>query len=245
MTEREEKNLFLRMARMESIVGCLSASIEPKLCPVCGAKPLVFDPFGSNENPHKNAQCPDCKALERHRVFALYTEKMQVFKKDDVFLHYSPDAVLLKKISEIPEIHYFPVDYELSKDGIVQKENITHLSFASKFFDTVICIHVLNRIESDLDAITELYRVLKLGGKAIFMLPTEETGSTVDIPNITKEQKKQQKLALRRYAKNDFVSRLQKAGFKVTVRDLYEELSEGERVLYGIPPREYVFVGER
>jgi len=51
------------------------------------------------------------------------------------------------------------------------KMDIRNINFPSKYFDAIICNHVLEHIEDDRKAMSELYRVLKPNGWAILQVP--------------------------------------------------------------------------
>jgi len=53
----------------------------------------------------------------------------------------------------------------------VAQANIAHLPFADGFFDVVICSEVLEHIEDDKTAVSELLRVLKTGGDLVVSVP--------------------------------------------------------------------------
>ena len=51
------------------------------LCPICKKKFHKFLPYG--RKIRKNALCPNCLSLERHRLLYLFLErKTNIFKKD-------------------------------------------------------------------------------------------------------------------------------------------------------------------
>lgn len=54
-----------------------------------------------------------------------------------------------------------------------RKINATKLPFADKVFDKIICTEVLEHIENDRQAISELYRVLKPHGTAVITVPNK------------------------------------------------------------------------
>lgn len=94
-----------------------SSAANKKVCPICNKETNVFMPAG--EIPRKNALCPNCGSLERHRTYYLFFES-----NTDLFyehtstqhntirvLHFAPEPVFYKKFSGSPNIDYYPVDY--------------------------------------------------------------------------------------------------------------------------------------
>lgn len=54
---------------------------------------------------------------------------------------------------------------------ITYEVDIKNINFKDNFFDYILAIHVLEHIDDDSQALRELYRVLKPGGKVILMVP--------------------------------------------------------------------------
>lgn len=52
-----------------------------------------------------------------------------------------------------------------------RKINITDINFENNHFDFIIYSHVLEHIRDDRKAMSELFRVLKLGGEVILQVP--------------------------------------------------------------------------
>lgn len=60
-------------------------------------------------------------------------------------------------------------------EGIFKIANIHSLPFEKNYFQTVLCIEVLEHIENPELALSEIKRVLKKNGKAIILVPTDST----------------------------------------------------------------------
>ena len=91
------------------------------------------------------------------------------FKKKSKVLHVAPEIAFIKKISSIKNIDYYSCDLNSPLAKI--KADICDLPFENKYFDWVLCNHVLEHIKDDESAIKEIFRVLKPGGKAIMQVP--------------------------------------------------------------------------
>ncbi|HSV88269.1 MAG TPA: class I SAM-dependent methyltransferase [Bacteroidales bacterium] len=86
-------------------------------------------------------------------------------------------------------------------------------------FDFIICSHVLEHIVEDLQAIGELYRVLKPGGKSIIMAPIFlHLKDDYENPKIFAPYEKWKHFGqddhVRIYSKEGFKRKLQASGFK-------------------------------
>ncbi|NEP09863.1 MAG: class I SAM-dependent methyltransferase [Symploca sp. SIO2C1] len=55
--------------------------------------------------------------------------------------------------------------------GIVQQGNACAMPFADESFDIIFATDIIEHIDEDLQALSEIYRVLKVGGTAIIMVP--------------------------------------------------------------------------
>ena len=64
-------------------------------CPICNYKGRVFLDSGLTSK-RKNAKCPSCKSLERHRQLILIIESLNILKKDSILLHFAPEPCLLR-----------------------------------------------------------------------------------------------------------------------------------------------------
>jgi ubiquinone/menaquinone biosynthesis C-methylase UbiE len=87
-------------------------------------------------------------------------------------------------------------------------------------FDGVICSHVLEHVPDDVEAMREIYRVLKPGGWAILMAPINLTRAEIDedftVEDIAERWRRfGQDDHLRVYSKKGYMGRVQESGFKL------------------------------
>lgn len=99
---------------------------------------------------------------------------------------------------------------------------MTKIQFGKNHFDIVICNHVLEHINDDIQALEEIYRVLKPGGFAILQVPIAiNLQKTLEDKTLTtpKQRKKTfgQSDHLRLHGQ-DYFDKLGTVGFRV-VRD--------------------------
>ena len=138
-------------------------------CPICDYKGHFFSDF-SNTGKRRNARCPGCDALERHRLQYLVLneifEKMNTEKQS--MLHFAPED-FFKELLKNKFKNYITADLHVENADL--KEDLTCLSFDDSTFDIIFASHVLQYIKNDSMALSEIMRVLKPRGIAIIPVP--------------------------------------------------------------------------
>ena len=123
-------------------------------------------------------------------------------------------------------IEYLSVD--INPGAAMRVEDITDLQLPDKSFDFIFCIHVLEHIEDDRKAMSELYRVLSDDGFAILDVPLDVSRETTyEDPSITSPRERTEAFwqpdHVRLYGL-DYKDRLEAAGFKVKRDDFIPSL---------------------
>ena len=79
-----------------------------------------------------------------------------------------------KKIYGI-DISYSAIEYAKKKipDGHFKVADAVNLPFKNNFFDTVLCLEVLEHVDDPSKVVDEIYRVLKKDGYVIILVPTD------------------------------------------------------------------------
>ena len=201
------------------------------ICPCCGGHFKKFLSFGKGEELRKNAICPKCNSLERHRLIWIFLKnKTNLFSDNLKVLHFAPEYVFQTKMKSMPNLDYLSADIEHPSAMI--KVDITNIPFKDNIFDVILCNYVLQEVPNDKKAMKELYRVLKKQGWAILQsfinhnqIKTDETFKTGN--------------AIRRYG-NDYKDKLENAGFKVRVFNYSEKLEQTMKK-YGLPKQEKIY----
>jgi SAM-dependent methyltransferase len=211
--------------------------LRPIQCIVCG-KTLRFTAFG--RPPRLGARCPSCGSLERHRLLVLLDGREQLFQGKSV-LHFAPELPLQQRIKKVAS-RYLSADIEGWRADV--QMNIEAIDEPSDTWDVVIASHVFEHVNDEL-AMSEIFRILKAGGKCISMTPViEGWRSTYENPAITKPVDRLSHFGQQdhvRYYGQDFKERLQRAGFMVR-----EFCALGnECVEYGLLRGEKVFIGSK
>jgi len=114
--------------------------------------------------------------------------------------------------------------------------DIRDIQYPDGFFDVIFCSHVLEHIEEDLLAMSELYRVLSKSGWAILDVPIRD-GPTHEDPSIDTPEARlaafKQTDHVRFYG-HDYTDRLREAGFTVKKYFAKDFLSEKEMMRAGL-----------
>lgn len=140
-------------------------------CPICRGHFRKFLSYGDKQK-RPDVLCPRCRSLERHRLLWMFlNDKTNIFKDNLKILHFAPEPVFQKIFRSVSNIDYVTTD--LSSRLADVKMDITNTSFKDNSFDVILCIHVLEHVLKDQDAMRELFRILKYGGWAIIQSPID------------------------------------------------------------------------
>ena len=198
--------------------------------PIDGKSFRTFLPYGyGTQRP--NVLSPSTLSLERHRLLWLYLKnETDFFTSQKKVLHMAPEQCFLPLFKKMKNLDYTTADLYAPKVDV--KADILDLPFEDNTFDLIFCNHVLEHIEDDAKAMSELYRVMKPGGMGIFQIPQEiEREKTFEDFSITSPEERAKHFGqydhVRVYGR-DYFDRLRKAGFTVKEIDYSSQLSEKE-----------------
>ena len=185
--------------------------------PIDGKSFKRFLPYGYGKQ-RPNVLSPSTLSLERHRLLWLYLKNETSFFTENLkVLHMAPEQCFLDIFKKMENLNYTTAD--LYSPIVDVKANILELPFQDNSFDVVFCNHVLEHIEDDSKAMSELFRVMKPGGFGIFQVPQElNRAHTYEDFSITEPEERAKEFGqydhVRIYGK-DYFERLRKAGFTV------------------------------
>jgi SAM-dependent methyltransferase len=187
--------------------------------------------------------CPRCHAKARHRRIWLFLEqKTDLFEFPLRLLHVSPEYCFSRRLKKLSNLFYVGGDIA-DCPNIAIKMDLAATPLLSDSFDAVICIHILEHIEDDHRALSELYRVLKPGGWAVISVPLRWDRKTHENAKILSEEERERAFGetghVRAYG-NDFIERLEKCGFRAEV-DLGKNVHQQAREKYGLRDDEDIF----
>lgn len=129
----------------------------------------VLDVIGSDV---ENFACPRCRAHDRERHLLLYlhaTHSLDSIKGKAV-LHFAPERRLSAVIEAAQPSSYVKADLFPSSPDVMRVDMLA-MPFDDQTFDFLIANHVLEHVTDDAKALSEIHRVLKIGGHAILQTP--------------------------------------------------------------------------
>lgn len=214
-------------------------------CPVCSHHYRTFLPYGRLKT-RKNALCPNCLSLERHRLLWLYLKnKIRFFNEKLKVLHIAPEICFMKRFEKMDNLDYVTADIESPLAKV--KMDIHHIPFDENTFDVVLCNHVMEHVDNDLIAMKEIFRVLKTGGWAIIQVPFFHPvpDRTYEDRSITlrgdREKVFGQDDHVRKYGK-DYTDRLRLAGFDVKEDNYIQDIDHELVARYALPADEIIYL---
>lgn len=211
-------------------------------CPVCEHSYSKFLPYGRIARP--NALCPNCLALERHRLMWLFLrEKTDFFTAKLRVLHIAPEHCFIERFEALPNLDYITADIESPLAKV--KMDVHDIPFPDNSFDVVFCNHVLEHVTDDLQACSEFNRVLKPTGWGILQSPVYNLEKTLEDNSITDAAERErifgQRDHVRKYGK-DYAARLQSSGIKIEENHFVKELDPALVSKFALPIDETIFV---
>ena len=236
--------ILQRMSKAATFLLAIFLKGEGLVCPVCGGHFRRFLPYGRLRS-RKNALCPGCQSLERHRLIWLYLKQQtNFFQQSNDVLHIAPENCFMDSFRLRHGNRYVTADIESPLADV--KMDIHQMPFKDHQFDFVLCNHVLEHVDDDLVAMKEIRRVLKPGGRAILQVPFFKPvpEKTFADPSLTDPREREKLFGqsdhIRRYGK-DYAERIRSVGFNVSEESFGSKLDAKSVERHALVP-ETIFV---
>lgn len=236
----------------------------PQHCVLCGHDVWYFLPYkgGTKTAPAldrvldgvgsdiDNFGCPRCCAHDRERHLFMYLDASGLLSDmhGKAVAHFAPEKHLSRRIAEADPARYVRCDlYPTSPE--IQRIDMLSMEFESESFDLLIANHVLEHVADDRQALSEIRRVLKVGGYAILQTPySRKLHQTWEDAGISDDSARLQAYGqadhVRRYGR-DIFDRFILAGFNSCVRQHRELLADVDPVKFGVNREEPFFLFQR
>jgi len=198
----------------QKISQILKGSKMVRHCPICDWRGKKFEIGGQVGKRRFDSRCPNCGSMERHRLSFLVAEKCVNLNYSKV-IHVAPEKELSKILQSKSE-NYLSID--LYSEAMA-KMDITDLELEDNSQTLIWASHVLEHIENDAKAISEIYRVLAPKGVAFIQVPIWRTTTFEDFTKTDDEERLElfyQKDHVRLYGL-DIIDRFEIAGFSSAV----------------------------
>ncbi|MEO1654525.1 MAG: class I SAM-dependent methyltransferase, partial [Bacteroidota bacterium] len=160
----------------------------------------------------------------------------------------APESCFMQRFSKMKNLKYITADLESPLAEV--KMNVQDIPFEDNTFDVVFCNHVMEHVDSDLEAMREIHRVLKPGGWAIMQVPMMKPGLKVTFEDASIVSPAERFKAfgqedhVRLYGE-DYGERLRLAGFQVKEDDFAAQLDRKVTQRHALPSREIIYFCEK
>lgn len=167
----------------------------------------------------ENYSCPVCGAYDRDRLMIAFLEEVQPERGEMLrMLQVAPSPAIERYGLGREDILYESTDLMMS--GVTFQADLQHMDMVDdETYDIIVCSHVLEHVEEDAKAMGELHRILKPEGVCLVLVPlivgkqdTEEQWGCSEEENWRRFGQRDHS---RLYGRDDFIRRLQGAGFYV------------------------------
>lgn len=212
---------------------CCYCQNENFFFPLSAYHDYMQEYYGADKWKHETQNnekmtCPACGSTDRDRLIILALKEMDLSKKR--IIQFAPSEVINNFLKERENAEYVTCD--LFMDGVSYKADIQNLNMIeTETYDVWICSHVLEHVQDDRMAMSELYRITKKGGYGFVLVPLDlnQTKTDEEWGQSVGEcwRRFGQDDHCRKYAKKDCIERLTKSGFKVEqlTKDYFGEMA--------------------
>ena len=230
-------------------------------CNVCDSNLRVLNPAGDSNNAnieldiigagyYTNDVCPVCDSSYRTRSVVALLENIKLRYQNIRILHIAPEKGLYNYFKSRKPLSYVCGDINPEKYSHFTNTlfiDLTNIPFPSDSFDLIICNHVLEHIPNDMKAMREIFRVLSKGGIAVLQVPiSNNIDSTLEDPTADTPEKRLVRFGqsdhVRVYNSDDYVSKLEDAGLKVSVISVKSLISDVRHEKLILDKRENLFL---
>lgn len=194
--------------------------------------------------------CPKCESNDRERHLLLYFQRTQMERHvaQARVLHFAPERGISAYVAGLKPSHYVKADL-FPKAADVQRVDMLNMDFSDGAFDLVIANHVLEHVEDDARALSEIRRVLRPGGMAILQTPY----SAMLVQTFEDRGIQSSSARTFAYGQDDHVrlygqdigARFAAAGFVSRMVEHKTLLADIDPAVYGVNPDEPFFLFER
>lgn len=207
-------------------------------CPCCGRRFKLF-----LFSPYQAALCPNCLSFERYRLLSKYlVEELDFGRKETRMLDIAPIWAFQEFCRRFDKVTYLSIDLE--SVFAMRHMDIRDLDLPDDEFDALVCYHVLEHIDDEKKALSELWRVMKPGAWAVIQVPIY-VEKTIEREDLTDWQAKRILVYdghLRAHGPEEYRELLESTGFRVQVVPYAKRFSEEQLKEFGLDRTEDLYV---
>ena len=212
-------------------------------CNCCGGGFRRFRVYVS-DGGHRSLTCPRCNSLGRHRVDWLYLiDHTEMLQRPTRLLHIAPEVCLEAPLRRMAHVDYLSADYDSTL--AMERLDVRNIHHGDESFDAVICNHVLQLVDDDRVAMSELCRILRPGGWALIQSSVDEQRDDTIEKSVARDSAegcgRYEEVFQRIYGRGDYLRRLGQAGFTVTISDFARKLPPAVQQRLGLDLDEIVY----
>jgi len=206
-------------------------------CPICGHALKSFLPIEKGE-----LLCPACGSGKRHRRLFLLLRRELSSQNIGSILDFSPNKGFHHYAKKLFGALYQTTNFDPT-DKTDFHFDITRIESPDDRFDLIFCYHVLEHIPEDIQAMRELFRILKSGGCCYIQTPFKEGAIYEDATIVTPEDRLkhfEQEDHVRIYSVDGLTHRLKSVGFLVDILHYQSSRNPEEAKKYGFKDEEFI-----
>ena len=228
-------SLLWRVGWSRTNVNLANKVLPEKIeCPCCGWRGRRFYDYMEVGFTVPKTVCPQCESHARQRLLFLWlAREFPLQDKSGVALVFAPTKALAPVWEKTTSLWIYKVDLQAARKPDLQAD-MRQLPIAADSVDLIWCHHVLEHIEEDRAAMSELSRILRPStGELIVSVPME-------IGTVTREYgfANSREAGHWRMYGDDFADRLGESGFSA-VQPVDFSPSRTECARYGINPEHF------
>lgn len=175
---------------------------------------------------YRQYTCPYCCASDRDRLIVMYLEQwFRSIRSEATLIEFAPATAVSQYIQRASKNCGTGFSYrtaDLYMPGVDDRVNLCDMpTYQTASVDLFICSHVLEHVPDDRQALRELHRILKPGGRGVLLVPIIVGLRAIDEdPTVTSPADRWRRFGqddhVRLYNKAGFVERLTEVGFSVS-----------------------------
>ena len=175
-------------------------------------------------------------------MWLILQQQTNFFTSNLRVLHIAPELCFIDRMEAMKNLEYITADIESPLAKV--KMDVHQIPFEANSFDVVFCNHVMEHVDDDILACSEINRVLKPNGWGIIQSPVYDIDITIEDKTITDAAERErlfgQRDHVRKYGK-DYAKRLSQSGLDMQENLFVKTLDSAAISKHALPENEVIF----